>query len=129
MPAGLPASEPSLAVSLERPTPTEDVSPVRAWIVERTRPARRRAGSSPSVAGACPGTGSHQAAGTVARSTNASSNATCSTVAPASASQASAATECCRYASKRVGRKTPSGQARRARSIGIAEAIPNLRAS
>ena len=34
-----------------------------------------------------------------------------------------------RYASNRGARNTPSGQARRARAIGIAECTPNARAS
>ena len=96
-------------------TPTDATRPVSA----RTRPR-----ISAAISG--PGRGARR---TPATSRNASSSAIGSTSGVNERRIAMTARLAARYASKRGARNTASGQARRARAIGIAEWMPKRRAS
>ena len=112
---GLQSSEASFATNFVAATPAEHVTPTSRSTSARIRSAIVRGSPNSRVA--------------PATSRNASSSEIGSTSGVYDSSTSRNRLECVRYASKSGGRKTPSGQSRRARTDGIAERTPNRRAS
>ena len=114
-PSGFWRSEATLAMNLFEATPTDATSPTSA----RMRDLMRRACAWPSP----------RSARLCVTSRNASSIDTGSSSGVNSVRTVMIWRETCAYVSMSTGRKTPSGQRRAARPMGMAECTPKRRAS